>query len=320
MDSPTRRTTALAVALTTAFLLPAISPAQICGDATGDTKVNIADVKYVVRYLYGGGPPPVSFFDADSDNHELLSISDPFRLWRWMFGGASPPKCGPENPPLDATLNSTFILEHTPFAPANSTTLELTLSLENPDTVSAFSLPLRVRVGNEIPQIDTAFLFPNAFRDYSVDSSSGIIAVGAAGVKSDMILPGKTDIVTISLSFSPSPGHREISLEWVTLSPIQAPTPDSSLYPLLILANGNTLFPVIPDCCRTPGDADFSGTTNIADVTFLIARIFASGPGPACQNQADANADNKINISDVTFLIARVFAGGPAPQCGNAGI
>ena len=72
-------------------------------------------------------------------------------------------------------------------------------------------------------------------------------------------------------------------------------------------------------CCDTPGDADNNQTTNIADVTFLIARIFASGPAPACADQADANGNNTVNIADVTYMIARIFAGGPAPICGTTG-
>ena len=58
---------------------------------------------------------------------------------------------------------------------------------------------------------------------------------------------------------------------------------------------------------------------NIADVTFLIARIFASGQAPDCADEADANGDNSVNIADVTYLIARIFAGGSAPVCGESG-
>jgi len=74
-----------------------------------------------------------------------------------------------------------------------------------------------------------------------------------------------------------------------------------------------------PACCVTPGDADHDGMFNIADVTFGIARIFASGPAPACQDEADANGDNSYNIADVTYGIARIFGGGPAPICGTTG-
>jgi hypothetical protein len=68
------------------------------------------------------------------------------------------------------------------------------------------------------------------------------------------------------------------------------------------------------------GDADSSGEFNIADVTYLIARIFSGGPPAPCCSQADANASGSFNIADVTYLIARIFTGGPAPICGPAGI
>ena len=63
------------------------------------------------------------------------------------------------------------------------------------------------------------------------------------------------------------------------------------------------------------GDADGSGGVNIADVTYLIARIFAGGPAPVPLEAGDANGSGGVNIADVTYLIARIFAGGPAPVC-----
>lgn len=72
-------------------------------------------------------------------------------------------------------------------------------------------------------------------------------------------------------------------------------------------------------CCMTPGDANHDAMFNIADITFDIARIFASGPAPLCQDEADANGDNVFNIADVTYGIARIFSSGPAPVCGTTG-
>ncbi|MFQ5607382.1 MAG: FG-GAP-like repeat-containing protein [Candidatus Zixiibacteriota bacterium] len=74
-------------------------------------------------------------------------------------------------------------------------------------------------------------------------------------------------------------------------------------------------FNVEPACCVNPGDASGDGSINIADITFLIARIFGGGPASPCRTQADANGDGGLNIADVTFLIARIFAEGPAPAC-----
>ncbi len=73
-------------------------------------------------------------------------------------------------------------------------------------------------------------------------------------------------------------------------------------------------------CCNLPGDANNDGSVNIADITFLIARIFAGGPPPPCCEEGSANADGSVNIADITYLIARIFAGGPLPFCGRPGM
>ncbi len=66
------------------------------------------------------------------------------------------------------------------------------------------------------------------------------------------------------------------------------------------------------------GDANGDGNANIADVTFLINRIFSGGPGPNPNKTGDVNGDCSVNIADVTYMIARIFSGGPAPLIGCA--
>lgn len=73
-------------------------------------------------------------------------------------------------------------------------------------------------------------------------------------------------------------------------------------------------------CCEDPGDANDNGSTNIADITFIIANIFNGGDVPPCRDQADANSDLKVNIADITALIAAIFGQGPAPVCGASGL
>jgi len=64
------------------------------------------------------------------------------------------------------------------------------------------------------------------------------------------------------------------------------------------------------------GDVNGDGQFNIADVTFLIDRIFSGGAEPCpTPGLGDVNCDNKINIIDVTYVIATIFVGGPAPCC-----
>ncbi len=105
------------------------------------------------------------------------------------------------------------------------------------------------------------------------------------------------------------------------ITPINLPENDTLVFSHTRLVNeGMAIFnPPTPSCCNTAGDANNDGTSNIADVTYLIARIFAGGSAPPCADEGDANGDNSVNIADVTFLIARIFAGGAAPVCGTTG-
>ncbi len=85
-------------------------------------------------------------------------------------------------------------------------------------------------------------------------------------------------------------------------------------------SDGDGVGDACQECCDTAGDADNSGSSNIADVTFSIARIFAGGAAPVCIDEANADGDAGFNIADVTYLITHIFAGGPAPICGTTGL
>jgi uncharacterized repeat protein (TIGR03803 family) len=59
------------------------------------------------------------------------------------------------------------------------------------------------------------------------------------------------------------------------------------------------------------GDANGDGTVDVADVFFLINKLFAGGPAPPCTG--DVNGDGVADVGDVFYLINFLFAGGPAP-------
>lgn len=80
------------------------------------------------------------------------------------------------------------------------------------------------------------------------------------------------------------------------------------IYPINILA----------DCCigtRGNVDGDQGDNVNIADLTFLVAYLFAGGLEPSCPDEANVNSapEGTINIADLTFLVAYLFGGGSAP-------
>lgn len=75
-------------------------------------------------------------------------------------------------------------------------------------------------------------------------------------------------------------------------------------------------------CCignRGNINSDPEDKVNIADLTFLVDRLFGIpiGPVPLCAEEANVNGDinESVNISDVTYLVAYLFGvpAGPAP-------
>ncbi|RKX29264.1 MAG: hypothetical protein DRP47_02190 [Candidatus Zixiibacteriota bacterium] len=70
---------------------------------------------------------------------------------------------------------------------------------------------------------------------------------------------------------------------------------------------------IIAGCCDLRGDVDNSGGIDVADLTYLVARLFLGGPQPPCVDEGDVDGSGGIDVADLTYLVARLFLGGPPP-------
>jgi hypothetical protein len=61
----------------------------------------------------------------------------------------------------------------------------------------------------------------------------------------------------------------------------------------------------------TKGDANGDGTVSLADVFYLVAHLYRSGPSPVADS--DVNGDGRLGPPDVFYLLGFLLAGGPAP-------
>ena len=62
------------------------------------------------------------------------------------------------------------------------------------------------------------------------------------------------------------------------------------------------------------GDANSNGALNLADVQFILNRLFAPESTPLhCERALDTNDDGNLNITDAVYLLNYLFLGGPAP-------
>jgi len=60
------------------------------GDANGDGVVDLADVFYLVNFLFGNGPRPYGPVDVNSDT--VVDLADVFYLINALFSGGPAPK------------------------------------------------------------------------------------------------------------------------------------------------------------------------------------------------------------------------------------
>lgn len=69
-----------------------------------------------------------------------------------------------------------------------------------------------------------------------------------------------------------------------------------------------------------PGDANYDLVVNVADAVYMINYVFGGGPGPEPYSvlSGDANGDRQANVGDAVYIINYVFSGGPLPEsCGG---
>ncbi len=65
----------------------------ICGDANGDSSVDISDVVHLIAYIFAGGPAPNPELSGDADCSGNIDISDAVYLISYIFAGGPKPDC-----------------------------------------------------------------------------------------------------------------------------------------------------------------------------------------------------------------------------------
>ena len=71
-----------------------MASAFMCGDANGDGQVDIADVVYLINYLFVGGPEPLPSLSAgDANGDGTVDIADVIYLVNHLFTEGPPPGC-----------------------------------------------------------------------------------------------------------------------------------------------------------------------------------------------------------------------------------
>ena len=63
------------------------------------------------------------------------------------------------------------------------------------------------------------------------------------------------------------------------------------------------------------GDANGTGSVDVADIVYLVSYVFKLGPEPDPLYCGNANGDGVVNVADIVYLVAYIFKHGPMSVC-----
>jgi hypothetical protein len=69
------------------------TPEFVRGDANGDGEINVADIVYLVNFLYRGGDPPDPVDAGDANCDTIVDVGDVVYLVNYLYKGGDPPAC-----------------------------------------------------------------------------------------------------------------------------------------------------------------------------------------------------------------------------------
>ena len=76
-----------------AFKSLATEPGYVTGDASGDGVINVADIVFLVNFLYRSGDPPDPMEAGDASCDGIVNIADVVFLVNYLYRGGDPPSC-----------------------------------------------------------------------------------------------------------------------------------------------------------------------------------------------------------------------------------
>jgi len=207
---------------------------SFCGDVNGDNVITLADIIYLVNYLFKGGQAPIGNGDANGDGK--IRLSDIILIVNYLFKGGAKPTCGAQQTTtsesasyqLVQTSSSNINLNGNLQIPAAGLQLEL---LYDSSKLTVFNVTNTSRTSGLSIVVDK--------------SAAGRIRIGVYDLGGSKAIPsGSGTLLTIRFSGNPAGANLRIASP-VTVSPKALELKTSVLANRFTTTTSKTIQPLI---------------------------------------------------------------------------
>jgi len=288
------------------------------GDASGNDVVDGGDILFLHDMLFNDGPAPDPYDAGNTNFCNGINIADLSFLVNYVYHGGTGPcdvigLCDIPTGSNAVTLGCPMEVQST----GGDLLLEIPIYITNDFTIGGLTLGFEYNSYNAVVTsiefygsvvegvFDTlgAQIWPdqNSILIYGYDLGQGLEpqADGYLATVYFMVPGGTEQIIDIDTSFI-APGSEFMF----------ASTEGPAAYPAWYDCGTAD---IIISSAVTCGDANGDEATNIGDAVSVINYVFNAGlpPDPLCEG--DCNADGDCNVGDAVYLINFVFNSGPDP-------
>ncbi len=261
------------------------------GDVNGDGKVDMADVDYLVAYVFKGGPAPDPVQRADLNSDGQANVIDIVMLidYLHLLQTANPERADINADGFvnwkDANYLLAYLFKNGP-APTPASLADVNGD-GTPNIVDLVSLVDLLRdyktesyltgdVNHDgvIDSQDIAYLISYTFQNGSppIPEASG-----------DMNRDGKVNVIDVVLLIDQFYNAHKVGAA--------------------LMASPSTNLDALSTPFFLPGDMNGDGTVDSSDLRAMILYVFSGGPAPDPVERADMNGDGVANVLDVVLLI-----------------
>ncbi|MFQ5607379.1 MAG: dockerin type I domain-containing protein [Candidatus Zixiibacteriota bacterium] len=325
----------LVIVLSALIFAPQNAIGQQCGDITGDGKLDLADFVGILDPLHVAGPPPAHPSKGDIDTYQRLTTYDAIKLFDEIFFPRPPVSltCPGFNPPLDPPHDPDFRVVYGDTISGGASQAVIPITLVTPVAVDWITLPLRLRLDGAPPTIDSVVYDTSITNPPLIKSNIVHIRHDSAVINTLVFvlfgapveLSGAHHFMDIYLTVPPSPVLRTVDIAFTKLKPLNAPTLDTGVIPMVVEFSVPNFPDPPPHDPYTPtlirdflcGDVNHDYVIDSLDIQTLVDYYFNCGAPPHPIEAGDVNCDSLIDLNDLMLVTSAATGGGPTLCCIN---